>query len=65
MSRLRDVALADGQTAVKDSLLYPNYAARGTPLEAMYGSNVPRLRQLKKQYDPRNIMGLAGGFKFS
>ncbi|KAF8632474.1 hypothetical protein AX15_001873 [Amanita polypyramis BW_CC] len=63
-SHLRDVVLADGQTSVEGGTLYPNYAADGTPLEAMYGSNTGRLRKLKKQDDPENVMGLAGGFKF-
>jgi hypothetical protein len=32
-----------------------------TPLEAMYGE---RLREIKKRYDPEDVMGLAGGWKF-
>lgn len=44
--------------------LYGNYALADTPLEAMYGVNVERLRSIKKQMDPGNVMGLAGGFKF-
>jgi hypothetical protein len=30
----------------------------------MYGDNLPTLRALKKVHDPKNVMGLAGGFKF-
>lgn len=44
--------------------LYPNYAIYDTPLEMIYGANLPRLRSLRQCVDPDNIMGLAGGFKF-
>ncbi|KAG8219432.1 hypothetical protein J3R82DRAFT_357 [Butyriboletus roseoflavus] len=43
--------------------LYGNYALADTPLEAMYGVNVERLKRMKKEVDPENVMGLAGGFK--
>ena len=56
-------AVAEGQN-VGDAALYPNYAIAGTPLERLYGSNVPRLHEIKKNYDPYNVMGLAGGWKF-
>ena len=58
----------DLQTSVQPSQLdapfYPNYALADTPLERMYGTNVGKLRALKKKVDPSNAMGLAGGFKF-
>ncbi|KAF8630864.1 hypothetical protein AX17_005223 [Amanita inopinata Kibby_2008] len=63
-AHLRHVAIEDGQTAVRSGTLYPNYAAADTPLDLMYGDNVPRLRALKRKVDPDNVMGLAGGFKF-
>lgn len=44
--------------------LYGNYALADTPLEAMYGANVEKLKNMKKEVDPENVMGLAGGFKF-
>lgn len=44
--------------------LYGNYALSDTPLEAMYGANVEKLTSMKKEVDPDNVMGLAGGFKF-
>ena len=43
--------------------LYGNYVNNGTPLSDIYGENLPSLRELKAKVDPRNIMGLAGGFK--
>jgi hypothetical protein len=61
---LARVALADGQLADSTASMYPNYALSDTPLEAMYGGNVDRLRALKALVDPANIMGQAGGFKF-
>jgi hypothetical protein len=60
---LKTVATAQGQD-LSDASVYGNYAAAGTPLEAIYGANLPRLKALKKRVDPANIMGLAGGWKF-
>jgi hypothetical protein len=34
-----------------------------TPLEDLYGDNLPGLRAIKHAVDPENVMGLAGGFK--
>ena len=44
--------------------VYVNYALFDTPLEDMYGGNVPKLREIKAEVDPGDVMGLAGGFKF-
>jgi hypothetical protein len=30
----------------------------------MYDKNVPRLREIRKWYDPNRVMDLTGGFKF-
>lgn len=57
------VALADGQN-VSHAAVYVNYALFDTPLEDIYGQNVPRLRKIRAAIDPEDIMGLAGGFKF-
>lgn len=43
---------------------YVNYALFGTPLKTMYGENLERLREIRKTYDPDNVMSLAGGWKF-
>jgi Berberine and berberine like len=37
----------------------------GTPLEAMYGEHLERLCEIKKNYDPKDVMGLAGGWNFN
>ncbi|KAH9054939.1 FAD-binding domain-containing protein [Lactarius vividus] len=55
-------AVADGQN-VSHAAVYPNYALFDTPLEEIYGANLPRLHAIKKAVDPKNVMGLAGGFK--
>ena len=55
-------ATADGQH-LSHAAVYPNYALFDTPLEDMYGVNLPRLHAIKKAVDPKNVMGLAGGFK--
>ncbi|KAI0952944.1 hypothetical protein AcW1_007293 [Taiwanofungus camphoratus] len=60
---LTEKAIAEGQN-IADAALYPNYAIYDTPLERMYGENMPTLQNLKNQYDPNNVMGLAGGWKF-
>ncbi|KAJ7762660.1 FAD-binding domain-containing protein [Mycena metata] len=59
---LTNVAINLGQP-VGDAALYPNYALYDTPLERLYGKNLPRLRAIKARVDPHNVMGLAGGFK--
>ena len=60
--QLTNVAVADGQD-VADAFLYGNYAIDSTPLERIYGANLASLQSLKQQYDPDNVMGLAGGWK--
>jgi hypothetical protein len=62
-ANLRSAAVKDGQDIVH-AAVYPNYALFDTPLEDMYGENVPRLRALRRAIDPEDVMGLAGGFKF-
>ncbi|KAF8124589.1 FAD dependent oxidoreductase [Boletus edulis] len=60
---LQKYAIANGQSDA-DLAVYPNYAIFDTPLDKMYGANLPRLREIKKAVDPENVMGLAGGFRF-
>ena len=58
-------ALTDGQyTNGTTQILYPNYALETTALSDMYGANLPRLQNIRRAWDPDNIMSLAGGFKF-
>ncbi|KJA22119.1 hypothetical protein HYPSUDRAFT_41246 [Hypholoma sublateritium FD-334 SS-4] len=57
-------AIAEGQTQLARAPNYPNYAIAGTPLQDMYGDNLPVLRRLKARIDPLDVMGLAGGWKF-
>lgn len=49
---------------IQDAFLYPNYAIYDTPLEQMYGGNLPVLHAIKEAIDPNGVMDLAGGFKF-
>jgi hypothetical protein len=55
-------AVADGQN-LTGAAVYPNYALFDTPLEDLYGANIPRLQTIKNAVDPENVMGLTGGFK--
>ncbi|KAJ2913558.1 hypothetical protein MD484_g6853, partial [Candolleomyces efflorescens] len=57
--------VAEGQTDIVNAPLYPNYATWDTPVQKIYGSNLPALKLLKLRVDPLNVMGLAGGFKIS
>ena len=59
----RAAVLADGQD-LSHAVIYVNYALFDTPLKEMYGANVPRLRKIRAEVDPEDVMGLAGGFKF-
>lgn len=60
---IKQLAIAEGQD-IEDAALYGNYVLYDTPLESIYGDNVARLKAIHAQYDPQNVMGLAGGFKF-
>ncbi|KAJ8078455.1 hypothetical protein PM082_012737 [Marasmius tenuissimus] len=50
-------------SGIRASAKYPNYALYDTKVEDLYGDNLARLRSIKKQVDPSDVMGLAGGFK--
>ena len=47
-----------------DDVLYPNYALVDTPLELLYGENVPHLKEIAAKFDPERVMSLTGGFRF-
>ncbi|KAG9119994.1 hypothetical protein FRC07_004700 [Ceratobasidium sp. 392] len=60
-----DQAVAEGQDiAGAKQIKYGNYAAAAENLESIYGANLARLRTIKSQYDPQNVMALAGGYRF-
>jgi hypothetical protein len=62
-TELIQAGIEDGQD-LKHAAHYTNYAVFGTPLGQMYGKNVPRLREIRKRYDPNRVMDLTGGFRF-
>jgi hypothetical protein len=62
-SVITNQAISEGQTEAS-KILYPNYAIAGTPLSDMYGHNVDKLKAIKQEYDPHNVMGLTGGWRF-
>ncbi|KAI5120528.1 hypothetical protein M0805_004536 [Coniferiporia weirii] len=64
VATIQAAAVAEGQD-VAHAALYGNYALAGTSIERIYTSNVDRLESIKARYDPDNVMGLAGGWKFS
>ncbi|KAK7041486.1 hypothetical protein VNI00_009354 [Paramarasmius palmivorus] len=61
--RITEAALADGQAGVDTAALYPGYAIFDTPPERIWGGNLERLRKVKKRVDPKDVMGLTGGYK--
>ena len=64
VNRLTAVAKAEGLLLDNPPALYGNYVTANTPLEDIYGENLPSLRALKAKIDPNNVMGLSGGLKF-
>jgi len=70
LAAVRNAVTAITETAVQEKqniaqlMQYPNYAIGDFPLEGLYGSNLPRLQKIAKQYDPQGMMRRAGGFKF-
>ena len=61
-AHLTQVAISEGQD-VGNAPKYGNYAIYDTPLERIFGENLPRLKGIKAQVDPNNVMALAGGWK--
>lgn len=61
---LEKAGIRDGQDLKNNAPAYVNYAITGTPLKKIYGANVPRLREIRRKYDPEDVMHLAGGWKF-
>ncbi|KAF5368007.1 hypothetical protein D9758_004403 [Tetrapyrgos nigripes] len=59
---IQAVTIQEGQGR-RDDIHYPNYALGDTPVELIYGENLPRLREIKGRVDPEDVMGLSGGFK--
>ncbi|TEB23063.1 FAD-binding domain-containing protein [Coprinellus micaceus] len=63
--KLEAALVEEGYEGVPTSPSYPNYALWDAPLDRIYGSNLPKLQEIKRRVDPDNVMGLAGGFKIS
>jgi len=63
IAKIREDAITEGQS-LDGASLYPNLPIVDTPLEAMYGSNLGRLRKIRDIYDPSRVMDLAGGWHF-
>ncbi|KAJ1306265.1 hypothetical protein OPQ81_010969 [Rhizoctonia solani] len=62
---IREQAIAEGQDiAGAKQIKYGNYASATEDMNSLYGSNLGRLKAIKSKYDPNNIMGLAGGYRF-
>ncbi|KAG8714538.1 hypothetical protein FRC11_008093 [Ceratobasidium sp. 423] len=62
---IREQAIAEGQDiAGAKQIKYGNYALGTEDMSSLYGPNLERLRAIKVKYDPNNVMGLAGGYRF-
>ncbi|KAF8273424.1 hypothetical protein EI94DRAFT_1795193 [Lactarius quietus] len=51
----RAAVIADGQN-ISQAAVYVNYALFSTPLEDIYGANLPRLRAIRAEIDPEDVM---------
>lgn len=62
VENLKNAAIAEG-IYQPDFTAYPNYSISNTTAEELYGAqNTARLRSIRSQVDPGNVMELAGGF---
>ena len=43
--------------------VYLNTSLGDTPVKLIYRQNIEKLGKIRAKYDPRNVMGNAGGFK--
>lgn len=64
--RAKAVELGQKKAAVgyNGTSKYPNYSAGWTTGQELFGANVEKLREVKRRWDPRDVMALTGGFKF-
>jgi hypothetical protein len=65
---LQKVALEMGDALPldrEDVVVYGNYANADTPIENVYGSNIEKMKEIKRRWDPEDVMGLTGGWKIS
>ncbi|CAE6360683.1 unnamed protein product [Rhizoctonia solani] len=62
---IREQAIAEGQDiGGAKQIKYGNYASATEDLASLYGPNLDRLKTIKNKYDPKNVMALAGGYRF-
>ncbi|QRV97085.1 FAD-binding domain protein [Ceratobasidium sp. AG-Ba] len=62
---IMDQAIAEGQDiSGSKQIKYPNYSPADEDLKSMYGSNLDKLRAVRREYDPNNVMSLTGGYRF-
>ncbi|KZV63620.1 FAD dependent oxidoreductase [Peniophora sp. CONT] len=59
---IRAAADAEGQD-VGSAFQYSNYGLEELTATQLWGGNVARLEKIKKTVDPKNVMGLTGGYK--
>lgn len=60
---IQGLAVSFGVSDV-DAPVYPNYAPGKTGLERMYGGKegLKRLGEIRRSWDPKDVMSLSGGF---
>jgi hypothetical protein len=61
---LKELVAQEQGRYLDDMPVYNNYASHDTPLERVYGDNLPTLQEIARKYDPNRVMTLTGGFKF-
>lgn len=63
LKKLRDKVHSEREQSKGLPYFISTAFAEATSVEDLYGAHLERLKQLKKEYDPKDVMGLTGGFK--
>lgn len=63
LNEIRQVAISEG-CATDDAPVYSNTTLyEDTSINEIYRGNLDDLREIRKMYDPKDIMSLTGGFR--
>jgi len=63
LKKLRDKVHSEREQSKALPYFISTAFAEATSVEDLYGAHLEKLKQLRKEYDPNDVMGLTGGFK--